>query len=90
MKAVKEIIDYIESKKFQWCKTDCGTGIYNTVYNIRINMVGNSAILSICNLYINDVQIPITYMDKFRLERAVNKWYKTINLTGLLTQEAKL
>lgn len=84
MKAVKEIISHIDGRPNEWIKTRCGTGIKNELYKIHIDSVGNTAILSICNLYIDDVNIPITCSDRFRIEKAVNRWYKNINLITLL------
>lgn len=78
---VKEIIEDIKLHKRNWQKTSCGTGISN--HSMRIDSVGNSAILSICNLYIGETHMPLTYLDKYKLEKAVNWWYKNINLASL-------
>lgn len=39
---------------------------------IVITNVGNTALFSVCDLFINGVVMITTYRDRFRLERAVN------------------
>ena len=51
---------------------------------IKISRYGNTAILSIIKVEINGKTMPTTYIDKFRLEGAIRKWYKNIPLSVLL------
>jgi len=55
-----------------------GCGVKND--NIIIDNYGNTRLLSVIWLYINLKPMPITYMDKWRLEVAVKNWYKNASL----------
>lgn len=83
-KYVSKIIKSIKHNPNNWTKHDNGCGIKHKTLNIKITDVGNSAILSVSKVYIDDCEVIVTYMDCFRLERAVNWWYKNIGLTKIL------
>ena len=77
-KFVNEILESIKNTPKDWTVVKTNgyfTGIENG--SIVITEHGNSAILSIINVEINGVRIPTTYIDLFRLEKAITKWCKT-------------
>jgi len=83
-KFVDEILDSIKTNPKDWTVVKTRgyfTGIEKD--NIIISQHGNSAILSIINVEINGVRIPTTYIDLFRLERAITKWCKTQSIEQL-------
>jgi len=79
-KFVDEILEDIKTNKNSWAKYEGykGTGLQKP--NIIIGNYGNSAILSIAQIYIDDKCMPMTYMDRWRLEKAVGWWYRNIDL----------
>ena len=76
-KFVDEIIDDIKSNPDSW-RDQIGYGIKKD--RIIITGHGNSAILSVIDVYVNNKQITRTYIDAFRLEKAVSWWYKNVSL----------
>ena len=50
---------------------------------ILISCFGNTRVLSVISVFINGQDIPTSYIDRWRLEVAVNNWYKTIPLDVL-------
>jgi hypothetical protein len=52
---------------------------------IVVAFYGNTRVLSIISVYIKGNDIPLSYMDKWRLEVSIKKWYATIGL-NILTQ----
>jgi hypothetical protein len=81
-KFVDEILKDIRENKNNWIKCDNGAGIKKD--NIYICQHGNTALLSVVHILINEVDMPLTYMDKWRLEKAVGWWYKNIDLQRAL------
>lgn len=80
-KFVEEIIKDITDNPTTWSNYS-GQGVYKD--EIYITQYGNGAILSLIRCYIKDSNVPITYKDRYKLEKAVTKWYKTINLSNLV------
>ena len=81
---INEILKSIKTNHTDWTvvkKYGYFTGIENG--NIEITQHGNSAILSIIKVSISGVNIPTTYIDLFRLEKAITKWCKTQSLDQL-------
>lgn len=52
--------------------------------NIKISQFGNTKMLSIINLEINGKSMPTSYLDLWRLESAIKKWYRSVPLKVLL------
>lgn len=80
-KFVDEILEDIKTNKNSWAKNhswEKGKGIRKK--NIIIGFYGNSAIFSIIDVYIDNQSMPLTYLDRWRLEKAVTWWYKNIDL----------
>ena len=51
--------------------------------NIKIYQYGNSRMLSRLRVYINGKDIPTSYIDRWRLEAAITKWYRSVSLDVL-------
>lgn len=77
-KFVDEILKDIKENKNSWVKCSYGTGIKKDT--IVVDNYGNSALLSIVHVLINNQDMPLTYMDRYRLEKAVGWWYRNIDL----------
>lgn len=58
-----------------------GVGIQSR--NIRIINHANPAILALDMVYINTARIPISYIDTYRLHKAVRRWFKAVSATHL-------
>jgi hypothetical protein len=52
--------------------------------DLVITDYGNTRLLSIIQVEINSKRIPLSYIDRWRLEGAVRKWYKTVSLNHLM------
>tara|TARA_R110000851_G_scaffold46804_2_gene113854 strand:- start:417 stop:668 length:252 start_codon:yes stop_codon:yes gene_type:complete len=52
--------------------------------NIRISQFGNTRMLSIIKVCLNDKDIPTSYIDLWRMETAIKKWYRTVSLKVLM------
>lgn len=50
---------------------------------ITICQYGNTRVLSVTRVYIGEAHIPTSYIDNWRLEVAIKKWYATIDLATL-------
>ncbi len=51
--------------------------------NIEISGYGNTRVLSIIHVFINNKDIPKSWLDNWRLEVAVQQWYRTVSLDTL-------
>jgi hypothetical protein len=79
---VNEILNSIYSDRNIWKKYANGTGIEKE--NIKIFNFGNTKLLSVVHVEIEHQDIPLTYTDKWKLEKAVGWWYKNVELETLL------
>lgn len=52
--------------------------------NIIISQYGNTRVLSVINVHINGKSMPTSYIDLWRLEVAIKKWYRTVSLKVLM------
>ena len=80
-KFVDEILEDIKTNQNSWSKNnraEHGRGIKKD--NIIIAFYGNSPLLSIIDVYIDNQRMPLTYMDRWDLEKAVGWWYRNIDL----------
>lgn len=73
---IKELNTYPQS-----FKDYKGRGVQKN--NLIVRGFGNTALLSIISVELSGVDIPTTYIDKFRLECAIAKWYRTMPLNIL-------
>lgn len=88
-KYVKSIVDSINKYPESYYHDEIpifGKALLSKDKRIRIWGHGNSALLSIISLRINGKSIKMSYMDKYRLERALNRWYKNASLQMVLFQ----
>lgn len=53
--------------------------------NIIISKYGNTMLLSVIDVRINGKSIPTSYIDLWRLEVSIKKWYRTVSLKVLMT-----
>lgn len=51
--------------------------------NLKITGYGNTSLLSVIWLYINGKDMPITYIDKWKLESAIRNWYRSSSFSIL-------
>jgi len=80
-KFVDEIIADIISNPVKWNRYR-GDGIRKG--QIIISPIGAPIILSIIQIEIEGVDMPLTYSDRWRLESTVRKWFKIISLEKLM------
>ena len=80
-KYVDELLKDIASNP-ETFKDYFGNGIEKS--NIRISGFGNTRLLSVISVRINNKTIPTSYIDNWRLETAIKKWYRTVSLKVLL------
>lgn len=80
-KFVSEIIDSIKNEPTSW-KDYKGFGCQKE--DIIVYGYGNTRVLSTCGVKINDKTMPLTYIDKYRLDKAVSNWYKTVSLKTIM------
>lgn len=52
--------------------------------NVIISSYGNTRMLSVINIRINGKRIPASYIDLWKMEVAISKWYKTVSLHTLI------
>jgi hypothetical protein len=81
-KFVDELLKQIYNEKDTWKKYANGTGIEKS--NIKIYNFGNTKILSVVSIDIEGQDMPLTYMDRYKLEKAIGWWYKNISLERAL------
>lgn len=80
-KFVDEILESIKKEPTTW-KDYNACGVEKG--NIKIYGYGNTKLLSICSVKINDKEMPVTYMDRWRIEKVISEWYRTVKLETLL------
>jgi hypothetical protein len=51
--------------------------------HIHIYNLGGKPIFSVIEVKINGYETPMTYVDKWRTESAVRRWFKVVNLNKL-------
>lgn len=78
---VNEILENIKNEPTTWRDYDA-YGVQKG--NIKIYGFGNSKLLSICSVKINGKEMPVTYMDRWRMEKIIDEWYRTVKLKTLL------
>ena len=72
-KYVDEVIKSMAHQPKTWCSKG-RSSIANP--EALITGYGNTRVLSIISLHIKNKDMPITYIDAWRLECAVKKWFK--------------
>lgn len=82
-KYVDEIIESLKTNPTHW-KDYKGEGVEKG--NIIVKGYGNTRILSVTNVYINDKWMPTSYIDNWKLEVAIMNWYRTVKLETLLVR----
>lgn len=78
-KYVDDILQDIKENPLAWSKAMGGV----KKDNILITGMGNTALLSIVDIHIDGQYVPASYYDLFKIERAINKWYRSVPLTHL-------
>jgi hypothetical protein len=78
-KFIDTLINYTREEKEEW--TAIHSGIERD--NVRITLYGNTAILSVIDVRINEILIPTTYIDRFRLEKTIGWWYENVSFDNL-------
>lgn len=79
-KFIDEIVYSIRENSSEWCDND-GCGVKKG--NIEVSLYGNSAMLSIINVWINGKTVPTTWLDRFKLEKAISFWYRNVPLSTI-------
>lgn len=81
-KFVDEIIDNIKTQPDKW-------QVYNRYHNgircdsIKITGIGNGPLISIAHVYIDVIEMPLTFKDKYRLEKVVTWWFRNVSIKHL-------
>jgi len=83
---VDELIKDMRDNPLEWNEFK-GHGIRKD--NIVICQYGNSSLLSVIDVVIKGKSMPITYWDRWKLEVAVGKWYKSIPLTHISKYDSR-
>lgn len=76
-KFIDEIIADIKTNPDLWQDNE-GWGVKKD--NIEIWGYGNTCVLSIVSVRINGKDMPTDYVGRFKLERTISNWYKTVSL----------
>jgi hypothetical protein len=76
-KYVDEIILSLEQRPNEWRSRE-GHELYRE--GIQITGHGNSTMLSIIDVWLNGIHQITTWKDRYRLERAVSKWFRVFDL----------
>lgn len=81
---VKEILKRIKNEPDSWTPIHNGHR-YNGIQlgNMIVDNTGNTKMLSVVHVTINDVRIDLEYWECYRLESAVLNWYKKASLSQL-------
>lgn len=83
-KFVSEIIESLDNDPTKWTNSADDYGYYNVESkDVCIKDCGHGAILSIIKVYVKNSLCTTTYVDKFRLEMAVNRWFKNATVEML-------
>lgn len=77
---IDDIVKSLRETPQLWTKSD--GGVKNG--NIAIKYARYPRFMSLVDVYIDGMCIPSTYMDKWRLEVSVAKWYSKIPLCHLV------
>jgi len=88
-KAGKQLVKDIRTNPKDW--RPIGTSIYSGISkdNIRITSMGNTRMLSVIHVCINDVWLAdLSYFDNWSLEVAVMWWYKQADLSEFTKEQA--
>lgn len=83
-KFVDDIIKDIETNPLNWFEYNgwgCKCG------NTKVYGYGNSRFLSLAGVKINGNEMPLSYIDKWKLDIAIGKWYKSVPLSHLQQQQ---
>lgn len=80
-KYIDDIIADIKANPTTWNTRDWWVGIQKNKTDIW--GYWNTAILSIIEVLEGNLPLPMTWMDKYKLEKAVGHWYKTIPFNHL-------
>lgn len=82
-KFVSDIIDDISKNPREWFATKKGM---NEIAKDNVNIwgYGNTRFFSIIHIYIDGYDMPITSLDKYRLEVTAGKWFKNCPLDHLI------
>ncbi len=73
---IKDLIDQPETFRDYH-----GQGVVR--HDVMIQGYGNTRVLSVIDVIVCEKPIPTSYVDKWRLEVAVQKWYKNASLSML-------
>lgn len=86
-KIAGDILDLIKKdpKRFAMKGNDPFCGI--TDGNIDIIHFGNTRALSVIDVCVNGVEMRLTYIDRWRIEVAMKKWFKQMSLEHFLKLE---
>lgn len=79
-KFVKEIIEDLKYNP-ETFKDYKGQGVEKG--NIIIKDYGNTRVLSVVDFIINGQDMPTTYIDRWKLEVAIQNWYASVSLKVL-------
>lgn len=82
-KYVNEILKDLKDNP-ETFKCNYGQGVKKD--NVKISGYGNTRMLSVIDVHINGKSIPTSYIDLWRLEVAVQRWYRAISLKGLMVK----
>lgn len=85
-KYISQLIEDIKANPNSWSDYG-GQGIKKD--NIIIKGYGNSKFISVIHVVINGNEIPTSYIDLWKLEVVIKKWYKNIDLSILTSKELK-
>ena len=86
-KSVDEVIKLLKEDQKYWSNFSGFDPCYNSLISkdgcLEIERHGNSCCFSIIILTCENNRIPITWFDRFKLEKAVSKWFRKAGLDQL-------
>lgn len=83
-KVIKQILESIEIEPDKWAPCNYYTG-WDSIKKdgVMVGGMGNTRFLSVINVKIDDNSFEINFIDKYYLEIALLKWYKSCDISKL-------
>ena len=83
---IKQILHSISTEPDKWEPYSClcsWDGIKKD--DVKVGGVGNTKILSIIRVQVKDIPFTTSWIENYRLEKAVMKWYQSCDIETILT-----
>lgn len=88
-KVIKQILASIQNEPEAWKATHHSISRWDGIEKdgVIVDMIGNTKLLSIVHVKVNDARFETNCVERYYLEKAVLNWYKHCDLNMLLINE---